>query len=265
MLKLSRWVLVIGSVITAALILIYALAPLPVRQAQNAVFDTYQRDSPRTAAPNSIVHVIDIDENSLAALGQWPWPRTYLAEMTNRLYGAGALVVAFDVLLSEADRTSPRAIEESWKRFEGTAILPDTLRDLPDHDVIFADAIASGPTILAIAGSDGDQVAPPLAGISYTGQVPDTALPRFPGALSPLPGLQNAATGIGSVSLAQSTDGVTRSVPMRFGSGTSCTRLSWQKSFAWHKVRGLSCCGPPRRRARYQAARCRQRRCGSDG
>jgi adenylate cyclase len=53
------------------------------------------------------VRIIDVDDASLAALGQWPWPRTLLADMVNTLRDAGAAVIAFDMLFPEPDRTNP--------------------------------------------------------------------------------------------------------------------------------------------------------------
>lgn len=210
----SRWVWALGLSVTVLLVLLYGLSPPPVRQVQNAVFDLYQRLSPRLADPGTPVQMVDIDEDSLAEFGQWPWPRTYLAEMVHRLYDAGAAIVALDVLLSEADRTSPEAIAQSWGRFGLGATLPEALHVLPDHDAIFAGAIARGPTILPIAGAAFGEVPQPLAGVSFTGQEPGNELPAFPGALAPLPALRQAASGIGSISLAPGVDGVTRAVPM---------------------------------------------------
>src|SRR5690606_24640868 len=69
------------------------------------VFDSYQRLQPRqeTRAP---VVVVDIDEESIRALGQWPWPRDVLAEMVDRLGELGAATIAFDMVFPEPDRTS---------------------------------------------------------------------------------------------------------------------------------------------------------------
>ena len=41
--------------------------------------------------------IVDIDENSLAEMGQWPWPRTFLGQIVQNLTQMGALVVGFDV------------------------------------------------------------------------------------------------------------------------------------------------------------------------
>src|SRR6195952_207903 len=63
-------------------------------------FDTFQLMEPRvkTARP---VTIVDIDEASLAKLGQWPWPRTRIADMGANLTRLGAGAVGFDVIFSE--------------------------------------------------------------------------------------------------------------------------------------------------------------------
>ncbi len=58
--------------------------PFPLQVTRHALFDQYQRWSPR-AYHASPVRIIDIDEESLKRIGQWPWPRTRLAELVERL------------------------------------------------------------------------------------------------------------------------------------------------------------------------------------
>src|SRR5438874_13554298 len=69
-------------------------------------FDTFQLIDPRvkTARP---VTIIDIDEKSLAKLGQWPWPRTRIADLIQNLTSNGAVAIGFDVVFAEADRLNP--------------------------------------------------------------------------------------------------------------------------------------------------------------
>src|SRR5260221_8189506 len=77
------------------------------------VFDIYQQLEPREpeAAP---VRIVDVDDESLARIGQWPWPRTVLAELLEKLSDAGAAVVAFDMMFPEPDRTSPSEVVRFW-------------------------------------------------------------------------------------------------------------------------------------------------------
>ena len=63
---------------------------------QLKVFDTYQTYQPRPyqEAP---VTIVDIDEESLKKVGQWPWPRTVMAQIIDQLTALGASVVVMDV------------------------------------------------------------------------------------------------------------------------------------------------------------------------
>lgn len=79
------------------------------------------------------IAVVDVDAASVDALGRWPWPRTVLAELTDRLAEAGARVVAFDVVLSEPSRSPyeqedaelARAIERADNVLLSFFLLPD--------------------------------------------------------------------------------------------------------------------------------------------
>ena len=86
----------LGILMIAAVILVFDFGPeRQMTSVREAVFDQYQRIKPRPYNPESPVRVVDIDDASLKALGQWPWPRTFLAEMVYRLTNAGAAAIAF--------------------------------------------------------------------------------------------------------------------------------------------------------------------------
>src|SRR5687768_16254352 len=92
-------------------ILILAVAlrlvdPPIIERQRLAVFDEYQRLQPRVWE-DAEVRIVDIDDASLARLGQWPWPRTRVSALVDRLAALGAAATAFDVLFAEPDRTSP--------------------------------------------------------------------------------------------------------------------------------------------------------------
>ena len=78
------------------------------------MFDTFQRIEPRvkTRAPR---HHHRIDEKSLAKFGQWPWPRTRIADMIINLSSLGALAIAFDVLFPEPDRLNPDVVADTMR------------------------------------------------------------------------------------------------------------------------------------------------------
>src|ERR1700716_2235371 len=58
--------------------------PAPIEELRVRTFDTFQVIDPRvkTARP---VTIVDIDEKSLAKFGQWPWPRTHVADLITNL------------------------------------------------------------------------------------------------------------------------------------------------------------------------------------
>src|SRR6201996_6033187 len=113
--KLRRWFKrKLGYARLVCLALLAALAvwrvpdPAPIQELRVRTFDTFQLIEPRikTARP---VTIVDIDEKSLAdpRLGQWPWPRTRIADIINNLTRMGAVVIAFDVVFAEPDRLNP--------------------------------------------------------------------------------------------------------------------------------------------------------------
>ena len=211
----SRLTWIVGIVVTTLMVLLYGAEPRVLQQARAALHDGYQRAAPRTSDPESPVHIIDIDEDALREFGQWPWPRTYLAELTDRLFDLGAVTIGYDILFGEPDRTSPSAMAENWGRFAvQKPLVFDSVAELPDHDTVFAGSLASGPTVLAVAGAEDGAPPLPKAGIAHTGRLPAPALTSFQGALSPIVPLAEAATGIGGISLVAGADGITRSVPM---------------------------------------------------
>ena len=86
---MRRLILGLGLTLTALMLGLAVLSPPILSQARDLVFDGYQRASPRPYDPAAPVHIIDIDEAALDAYGQWPWPRSYMAAMTDRLFAHG--------------------------------------------------------------------------------------------------------------------------------------------------------------------------------
>lgn len=210
--RLSSVLLIcIGLAVTLAMIVVSGLnAPL-VTNAREAVSDAFLRASPRQYDPATPVHLIDIDEASLAVYGQWPWPRPYLATLTEKLFDHGAIVVGYDILFAEPDRTASAVGAVPGAGSGNALVVPKTPPD--DHDLRFAQSLAMGPTVLGISGANAGAAPDLKAGVSTTGAVPSRALTSFPGTLQNLPALTAPAAGVGSVSLGRLNDGIVRSVP----------------------------------------------------
>jgi adenylate cyclase len=186
-----------------------------IQSLRDLAFDQSQRLAPRIYEPAPL-RIIDIDQRSLKKLGQWPWPRTQMAEMLSRLGQLGAAVVAFDVLFAEADRMSPKNIMAQQDGYD-----PSTAAGLQDNDAIFAAQIASQPVVLGFSATAETGTMPKVkAGFAFTGESPLLAPPLLTGAIVPLPALEEAAAGVGDISMnpiGNST--VVRGIPLFFSDG----------------------------------------------
>lgn len=188
--------------------------PFPVQAIRLLAFDLYQRMAPAEPLPEQPVVVVDIDEASLKAIGQWPWPRNVLAELTRKLAEAGAASVAFDVLFSEPDQSSPEQVIQRLPP-EQAALVAASIGAAPTHDRVFAEALAAAPSVLGLSLSGGSGELPDLkAGFATAGDDPRPFIPRFGGAIANVPVLDEAAKGLGSINWLQDRDQIVRRVPL---------------------------------------------------
>ena len=201
-----------------ALMILVALRiadPAPVEELRVRTFDTFQLLRPREAIQRPVV-IVDIDEKSLGKIGQWPWPRTRMADLVNRLAQLGASVVAFDIVFSERDRLSPHVAADSFRDLDdGTRA---KLRDLPDSDQAMAEALRHvravlGESGLAAAVEQGEAPRSQPA-VAMLGRDPRPFLLSFPGLLRNIPDLDQAAAGRGLLTINPERDGIVRRIPM---------------------------------------------------
>src|SRR5688572_1423224 len=209
--------ILLGLAVVAALTGLRWVDPYLIRSMRETAFDQFQRITPRDlqAFP---VRVADIDEVSLAAYGQWPWPRTRLAELVEKLHQLGASAIVFDILFSEPDRLSPAALmkDETFRSvLAGSGSFAEGAQ-LPDSDKIFAQTIEGKPVVLGFAVTNSGSSEKPMvkAGFAFTGESPMSAPPRFEKTAPILPDLQQVAAGIGNISFDPSSTSVIRRIPM---------------------------------------------------
>ncbi|MCQ8104420.1 adenylate/guanylate cyclase domain-containing protein [Methylomonas sp. SURF-2] len=192
---------------------LYLWNPEPLQILRHAAFDQFQRLKPRPYS-DTAVKIIDVDDESLKRLGQWPWPRTRLAELLTMLQAAEPASIAIDIIFAEKDRTSPRTMLEFWQLPADKA---QWLANLPDHDQVLAEAVGHGNTALGFALSPNPSLGDvPAIKAQYAliGTSPLSYLLPFQGALSPLPALEAAAAGNGALTFISDADGVIRKVPL---------------------------------------------------
>jgi adenylate cyclase len=178
-------------------------------------FDFFQTVKPRQATIQPAV-IVDIDEASLKAFGQWPWPRTLLADLVTRLARLGSAAIAFDIIFAEPDRMSPAVAAESFRNLDSDTRAQ--LMKLPSNDAILADAMRKTRVILGESGHHlplpPSAERPPSVGFALMGSDPRRYLIGFPGVVSNVPPLEQAAAGRGMLTIQPEPDGIVRRVPM---------------------------------------------------
>jgi len=187
------------------------------QQLQLLVFDQLNVIWPRTFNQNSGVRIVDIDDASLEELGQWPWPRTKIAELVYQLRKAGAAVVAFDIVFSEPDRTSPKNIVGLWPQDPNFKNVRDQVRQMPDHDEQLARYIRElGGVVTGFSLTSGAAPRIPVQKGNFAVGGPDARnyLPRHDGAVANLAILSEAAAGNGNFNMFPESDGIVRRVPL---------------------------------------------------
>ena len=177
---------------------------------QNYSFDTFQRILPREVYPEDPVVIIDIDDRSLAEIGQWPWSRNQLANLTNQTYAAAAL--GFDIVFAEPDRTNPKNLIANYALNEE---LTKELTALPSNDELFAEAIESHGTVVlgqALNNNQNILLAKTKFGLVTQGDDPKQFVTNYSGAQSNITILDASARGVGSMSIGNN-DAIVRQLP----------------------------------------------------
>ena len=157
-----------------------------------------------TRPPGSQIVIVDIDERSLAAVGQWPWRRDVMAQLIRRLKDLGASVVALDIIFAESDRYQTT----------GTA-----------SDDVLADTLRAGGVVLGYALTFDRTDEPSTECVQHSLGLPivrrfagsaDTDVPFFRAtrAICNLPALTAAASSSGFLNAAPDPDGILRRAPL---------------------------------------------------
>jgi adenylate cyclase len=201
--------------VAAILVLLHAVQPGAIAEVRDLFFDVFQRLAPRPYQ-DVPVKVVDIDDESLARLGQWPWPRTDIARLARTIGKAGAASIAFDMVFSEPDRTSPARIAQVLRKDPNATGNYDNIASLPDHDVLLGQTLARVPAVAGFFLTHERQRERPIqkAGFAYSGTLEKEVVPSFEGAIAPLPSIASGAAGSGFVTINPSRDGIIRAVPL---------------------------------------------------
>jgi len=205
---------------------LFRLSPPPLFQlVDHKIYDVMHRRLPAISDPDGPI-IVDIDEKSLAEIGQWPWPRYIVARLLTRIQDMEARAVGVDIVFAEPDRTSVHRVEADLSREVRARVriigVPDNYRN---NDAIFADTLRAGPFVLgypffyapkAIPDTGGYDLHPlPLAVAASHGTDPDALdLPRALDVTPNLPPFCEAAPASGFINASPDEDGVLRKIGM---------------------------------------------------
>ena len=144
----SFFLIITGLAVSFLIAALYIFQPPILQFVDYKIYDQYVRSSP-VGQKTGIPVIVDIDDESLTELGQWPWPRYRMALLLAKIQQAGALSTGLDILIGEPDRTSPETIRESLRQELGVTVdfkgLP---QGLMDNDKVLADVLRQGRYVL---------------------------------------------------------------------------------------------------------------------
>jgi serine phosphatase RsbU (regulator of sigma subunit)/CHASE2 domain-containing sensor protein len=186
----------------------------PLEAARLAFFDACQVWLPRDRVSGPVT-IVAIDEASLKAYGQWPWPRNQLAALIERIAQERPAAIGLDIIMPEPDATSPEALARTLSPLQED--LKQALAALPPRDGVLAAAVRAAPVVLGAAGFDAATSATArglrVRQMAVVGADPLPYVRRYPLVLASLPELQAAARGQALLS-ADTERGIVRRVPL---------------------------------------------------
>ncbi|MEZ5902232.1 MAG: adenylate/guanylate cyclase domain-containing protein [Alphaproteobacteria bacterium] len=189
------------------------------KRMQNLVFDSYNKLLPRK--PTSDVVIVDLDENSLRIIGQWPWSRDVMAQLISNLKEYGAKAIAFDMVFAEEDRTSPKNISKKLPDSDKYLSAKTLIQELPDNDFVFSQSIKKAGNVITafIDAKENETRRTPYQPVEPTFLMKDKqdlidGSYSSAGVATNLPEFSRSAAGNGHFMVQPDTDGIIRSIPL---------------------------------------------------
>ena len=209
--------LLAGLAIAVAIGLCSMFKLAPVASLDRSLLDALQvHTASGASSPDTMA--VDIDEVSLSALGQWPWPRYRLAQLIERIAAGHPSAIAMDIVFPEPDRASLADIQRTFKRDFGVDVsfagVPPGLLDndgylghvMGAHDVVgaqyfyFDHVTPAGRTLRPGAG--------------FEGRVDLLSLDQATGVLGNVDAIGAQTRVTGFINTRIDTDGVLRKLPL---------------------------------------------------
>ena len=196
------------------LIIIKFFDPPVIKKISFINYDFYQKVFNRGEIKNVII--VDIDEKSIAKVGQFPWRRDIYSQILKNLSDQNPLAIAFDIVFSEEDKQNPKDLLLQLQK--ETDKLIDI--EVADTNKVFVESIKKSKVILPILGEPNDNYvennSKPKLRLLAKGENPKNFIFKYKNKITSLEEINKAAKGIGAISLLPNIDGIIRNVPVLY-------------------------------------------------
>ncbi|HZF80509.1 MAG TPA: CHASE2 domain-containing protein, partial [Rubrivivax sp.] len=210
-------ILIVGLGLSLLVGLMGWIKPAPITQLDHWLMDGLQRASASGQVPANTV-VIDIDDVSLSAVGQWPWPRYRVASLIQRVAAERPAAIALDILFAEPDRSSLLNIQQTFKHDFGLDIaFSGVPGGLMDNDGYLGDEIARGGVVASnyfYFDHVSNNESPIAPGLTFAGQTHLLRPHEATGVLVNAEPIASQTHYTGFVNHRLDRDGVLRRVPL---------------------------------------------------
>ncbi len=208
-------------------------------------FDLRARFDQAQKAPPDVA-IVSIDDDSIAKIGRWPWPRSHIARMIDLLSKSGARVIGADILFSEAEENQGlREIQNLKEVFYSRILKPSPtneevkfLQDLTEAEAnldndskLISSVKEAGNVILPMYFNTDSPLPRPVESLpSYlekyslkhiptTGEMNSYPVVEADSVTIPIPGLVIDSAGTGHINRHVDADGATRweSLVIKYG------------------------------------------------
>ncbi len=141
------YIVLLGILVSTVIGILGYSGALPLYYIDNLFYDSLIRTQASGKTAEQIV-VIDVDERSIAEIGQWPWPRYRIAELIGALADMQPAAIGLDIIFSEPDRTSPATLRKNFKNdFHLDITFSGIPERLTDNDELLGEVLEQSRTV----------------------------------------------------------------------------------------------------------------------
>lgn len=211
------WIIVLGIIISLVWVMIIWSTPTWISNLDNIFFDTLVRLEKPVENPNHVV-IVDVDENSLSAVGQWPWPRYRMGAMVNNLVRSSPAAIGLDIFFPEPDGTSLSTIINNFKNEFGLNLsIGGIPQGMTDNDGYLGQVLTNAPTVGSVLFSyDFVDPAPlcSIGGLKFSGDTDFLRITDAGALICNIPPIQAGLESSGFINVNVDHDGILRRIPL---------------------------------------------------